>query len=124
MFFLDFSFSLLVLEPDEQLSTLQLLIYLLPPCNCDTLHRLLQFLSTVASHAEDSTDKDGQEVGSYHSHSLASITLWSKDIFIKIRNRDPRIISIKDAIDTVLSSLLKFSCLLQYSPETVVCFSF
>ncbi|NXW13294.1 RHG06 protein, partial [Circaetus pectoralis] len=52
----------LLLEPDEQLSTLQLLIYLLPPCNCDTLHRLLQFLSTVAGHAEDTTDKDGQEI--------------------------------------------------------------
>lgn len=52
----------LVLEPEEQLGTLQLLIYLLPPCNCDTLHRLLQFLSIVARHAEDNVSKDGQEV--------------------------------------------------------------
>ena len=53
----------LVLEPEEQLGTLQLLIYLLPPCNCDTLHRLLQFLSMVARHANDNVSKDGQEVG-------------------------------------------------------------
>ena len=51
-----------MLEPEEQLGTLQLLIYLLPPCNCDTLHRLLQFLSIVARHAEDNVSKDGQEV--------------------------------------------------------------
>lgn len=55
------SLPCVVLEPEEQLGTLQLLIYLLPPCNCDTLHRLLQFLSIVASHAED-VSKDGQEV--------------------------------------------------------------
>ncbi|XP_078067628.1 rho GTPase-activating protein 36 isoform X2 [Mustelus asterias] len=46
----------------EQLSILQLLIYLLPPCNCDTLLRLLELLSKVASHAHDSLDKDGQEM--------------------------------------------------------------
>lgn len=51
-----------VLQPEEQLGTLQLLIYLLPPCNCDTLHRLLQFLSIVARHANDNVSKDGQEV--------------------------------------------------------------
>ncbi|ETE61328.1 Rho GTPase-activating protein 6, partial [Ophiophagus hannah] len=37
----------LLMDPHEQLNTLQLLIYLLPPCNCDTLHRLLQFLATI-----------------------------------------------------------------------------
>lgn len=41
---------------------MQLLLYLLPPCNSDTLHRLLHFLSTVAAHAEDSHDREGQEV--------------------------------------------------------------
>lgn len=51
-----------VLQPEEQLGTLQLLIYLLPPCNCDTLHRLLQFLAIVARHANDNISKDGQEV--------------------------------------------------------------
>ncbi|XP_067903633.1 rho GTPase-activating protein 36 isoform X2 [Heterodontus francisci] len=46
----------------EQFSTLQLLIYLLPPCNCDTLLRLLELLSKVASHAHDSLGEDGQEM--------------------------------------------------------------
>lgn len=45
-----------------QLSMLQLLVYLLPPCNSDTLYRLLQFLDKVAEHAQDFTGPDGQEV--------------------------------------------------------------
>ncbi|XP_043913186.1 rho GTPase-activating protein 6-like [Protopterus annectens] len=50
------------MEMRQQLSVLQLLIYLLPPCNCDTLLRLLQFLSMVASCAYDSVTPDGEEV--------------------------------------------------------------
>ena len=62
-----------MLEPEEQLGTLQLLIYLLPPCNCDTLHRLLQFLSIVARHAEDNVSKDGQEVRPRCRHACAPL---------------------------------------------------
>ena len=65
----NFSFTLIpflicaaVLDSDEQQSVTQLLIYLLPACNSDTLHRLLEFLSTVADHAHGQQDKDGQKV--------------------------------------------------------------
>lgn len=51
-----------VLDRDEQQNVTQLLVYLLPACNSDTLHRLLEFLSTVADHAHDRQDKEGQEV--------------------------------------------------------------
>lgn len=50
-----------MLDPDEQQNVTQLLVYLLPACNSDTLHRLLEFLSTVADRAHDRQDKDGQE---------------------------------------------------------------
>lgn len=50
------------MEGPAQLATLQLLLFLLPPCHSDTLHRLLQFLSEVARHAESSRGPDGQEV--------------------------------------------------------------
>lgn len=50
------------MDSDEQHSVTQLLVYLLPACNSDTLYRLLQFLSTVTDHAPDRLDKDGQEV--------------------------------------------------------------
>ncbi|XP_036379040.1 rho GTPase-activating protein 6-like [Megalops cyprinoides] len=46
----------------EQLSYLQHLLYLLPPCNCDTLLRLLTLLHTVQSHAHDDIGPDNQEV--------------------------------------------------------------
>ncbi|XP_065597437.1 rho GTPase-activating protein 6 isoform X1 [Cyrtonyx montezumae] len=78
----------LLLEPDEQLSTLQLLIYLLPPCNCDTLHRLLQFLSTVAGHAEDTTDKDGQEVTGNKMTSLNLATIFGPNLLHKQKSTD------------------------------------
>lgn len=51
-----------MLDYSDQESALQLLIFLLPPCNSDTLQRLLCLLSTVAAHAEDSLDNGGQEV--------------------------------------------------------------
>ncbi|KAM9020331.1 rho GTPase-activating protein 6 isoform 1-T1 [Ara ararauna] len=78
----------LLLEPDEQLNTLQLLIYLLPPCNCDTLHRLLQFLSTVAGHAEDTTDKDGQEITGNKMTSLNLATIFGPNLLHKQKSTD------------------------------------
>ncbi|NXI81728.1 RHG06 protein, partial [Rhipidura dahli] len=78
----------LLLEPDEQLSTLQLLIYLLPPCNCDTLHRLLQFLSTVAGHAEDTKDKDGQEITGNKMTSLNLATIFGPNLLHKQKSTD------------------------------------
>ncbi|XP_077445513.1 rho GTPase-activating protein 36 [Stigmatopora argus] len=42
-----------LLRGAEQLRYLQHLLYLLPPCNCDTLLRLLTFLHTVHSCAHD-----------------------------------------------------------------------
>ncbi|KAB1253016.1 Rho GTPase-activating protein 6, partial [Camelus dromedarius] len=78
----------LLLEPEEQLSTLQLLIYLLPPCNCDTLHRLLQFLSIVARHAEDDVSKDGQEVTGNKMTSLNLATIFGPNLLHKQKSSD------------------------------------
>ncbi|XP_048884639.1 LOW QUALITY PROTEIN: rho GTPase-activating protein 36 [Brienomyrus brachyistius] len=50
------------LREPEQLPYLQLLLYLLPPCNCDTLLQLLGLLHIVQEHAEDKRGPDGQEV--------------------------------------------------------------
>ncbi|XP_060089943.1 rho GTPase-activating protein 6 isoform X2 [Heteronotia binoei] len=78
----------LLLEPHEQLSTLQLLIYLLPPCNCDTLHRLLQFLATVASHAEDRIDQDSQEIPGNKMTSLNLATIFGPNLLHKQKTTD------------------------------------
>lgn len=55
-------FFFAVLDYSDQASAIQLLIFLLPPCNSDTLQCLLCLLSTVAKHAEDKLDNNGQEV--------------------------------------------------------------
>lgn len=78
----------LLLQPEEQLGTLQLLIYLLPPCNCDTLHRLLQFLSIVARHANDNVSKDGQEVTGNKMTSLNLATIFGPNLLHKQKLSD------------------------------------
>ncbi|XP_037335826.2 rho GTPase-activating protein 36 isoform X2 [Pungitius pungitius] len=50
------------LKGADQLQYLQHLLYLLPPCNCDTLLRLLHLLHTVQSYAQDSVGTDDQEI--------------------------------------------------------------
>lgn len=60
---LEFSSSLpAVLRGADQLHYLQHLLYLLPPCNCDTLLRLLTLLHTVQSFAQDSIGTNDEEV--------------------------------------------------------------
>ncbi|XP_029931404.1 rho GTPase-activating protein 36 isoform X1 [Myripristis murdjan] len=51
-----------LLRGAEQLQYLQHLLYLLPPCNCDTLLRLLTLLHTVQSYAQDSISTNDEEI--------------------------------------------------------------
>uniref|UniRef100_A0A8C2XK64 Rho GTPase activating protein 36 n=2 Tax=Cyclopterus lumpus TaxID=8103 RepID=A0A8C2XK64_CYCLU len=46
----------------DQLQYLQHLLYLLPPCNCDTLLRLLSLLHTVQSFSQDSVGTNEEEI--------------------------------------------------------------
>ncbi|XP_070606929.1 rho GTPase-activating protein 6 isoform X5 [Erythrolamprus reginae] len=78
----------LLMDPHEQQNTLQLLICLLPPCNCDTLHRLLQFLATVASHAEDRKDEDSQEIPGNKMTSLNLATIFGPNLLHKQKTTD------------------------------------
>ncbi|XP_006881859.1 PREDICTED: rho GTPase-activating protein 36-like isoform X2 [Elephantulus edwardii] len=50
------------LKPEDQLSALQLLVYLMPPCHSDTLERLLKALHMITENCEDSIGIDGQLV--------------------------------------------------------------
>lgn len=58
------------MEVPAQLVVLQLLLFVLPPCHSDTLHRLLRFLSKVAQHAKSSWGPNGQEVRLAHKDQL------------------------------------------------------
>ncbi|XP_040600542.1 rho GTPase-activating protein 36 isoform X2 [Mesocricetus auratus] len=50
------------LKPQDQVSALQLLVYLMPPCHSDTLERLLKALHKITEYCEDSIGVDGQLV--------------------------------------------------------------
>ncbi|XP_010884966.1 rho GTPase-activating protein 6 isoform X2 [Esox lucius] len=78
----------MLLDCEEQPSATQLLIYLLPACNCDTLHRLLQFLATVASHAHDSLDKDGRQVTGNKMTALNLATIFGPNLLHKQKSSD------------------------------------
>nr|XP_057906519.1 rho GTPase-activating protein 6 isoform X2 [Doryrhamphus excisus] len=77
-----------LLDPDEQHNVTQLLVYLLPVCNSDTLHRLLEFLSTVADHAHDQQDKDGQEITGNKMTSLNLATIFGPNLLHKLKSSD------------------------------------
>ncbi|XP_071321074.1 rho GTPase-activating protein 6-like isoform X1 [Trachinotus anak] len=77
-----------LLDPDEQQNVAQLLVYLLPACNSDTLHRLLEFLSTVADHAHDRQDKDGHEVTGNKMTSLNLATIFGPNLLHKQKSSD------------------------------------
>ncbi|KAM9328577.1 rho GTPase-activating protein 6-like isoform 2-T2 [Pholidichthys leucotaenia] len=77
-----------LLDADEQQSATQLLVYLLPACNSDTLHCLLEFLSTVADHAQDQQVKDGQEVTGNKMTSLNLATIFGPNLLHKQKNSD------------------------------------
>lgn len=78
----------LALEPGRRLGALQLLVCLLPPCNCDTLQRLLRFLSTVARHAEDHVGRDGREVPGNKMTSLNLATIFGPNLLHKQKSSD------------------------------------
>ncbi|XP_060888553.1 rho GTPase-activating protein 6-like isoform X2 [Labrus mixtus] len=77
-----------LLDHDEQTTVTQLLVYLLPACNSDTLHRLLEFLSTVTDHAQDRQDKDGQEITGNKMTSLNLATIFGPNLLHKQKSSD------------------------------------
>uniref|UniRef100_A0A3P8NZ52 Rho-GAP domain-containing protein n=1 Tax=Astatotilapia calliptera TaxID=8154 RepID=A0A3P8NZ52_ASTCA len=72
----------------EQDSAIQLLVFMLPPCNSDTLQRLLSLLSTVSAHAEDSLDSEGHKVTGNKMTSLNLATVFGPNLLHKQKNSD------------------------------------
>ncbi|XP_072253068.1 rho GTPase-activating protein 6-like isoform X1 [Leuresthes tenuis] len=78
----------LLLDYSDQQSAIQLLIFLLPPCNSDTLQHLLYLLSTVSMHAEDSLDSKGREISGNKMTSLNLATIFGPNLLHKQKNSD------------------------------------
>lgn len=77
-----------LLEPSEQERALQLLVFLLPPCNSDTLQRLLRLLSTVAAHADDALDGAGRKIPGNKMTPLNLATIFGPNLLHKAKNPD------------------------------------
>ncbi|KAF7689606.1 rho GTPase-activating protein 6 isoform X1 [Silurus meridionalis] len=77
-----------LLDPEDQQLVTQLLVYLLPPCNSDTLQRLLEFLYIVAQHAQNGYDKDGQEVTGNKMTSINLATIFGPNLLHKQKSSD------------------------------------
>ncbi|NXF35309.1 RHG06 protein, partial [Nyctibius bracteatus] len=106
-----------------QLAALQLLLFLLPPCHSDTLHRLLRFLSEVARHAESSRGPDGQEIPGNKMTVSNLATIFGPNILQKEKpgEKDAGAVSFEDsaAIILVLQRLIEHhQTFFTVSPET------
>ncbi|XP_069469217.1 rho GTPase-activating protein 6-like isoform X2 [Ambystoma mexicanum] len=110
--------------PEDQLAVLQLLIYLLPPCNGDTLLRILEFLDKVAQHAQDSCGHDGEEVPGNKMTIGNLATIFGPNLLQreKVAEKDYNMhsLGIEDsaAIITVIQRLIEnYKTLFMVSPE-------
>ncbi|KAM6381677.1 rho GTPase-activating protein 36 [Pluvialis apricaria] len=110
------------MEGPAQLAALQLLLFLLPPCHSDTLHRLLRFLSEVARHAESSWGPDGQEIPGNKMTISNLATIFGPNILQKEKpgEKDTGAMNFEDsaAIILVLQRLIEhYQTLFMVSPE-------
>uniref|UniRef100_A0A8C3SQH1 Rho-GAP domain-containing protein n=1 Tax=Chelydra serpentina TaxID=8475 RepID=A0A8C3SQH1_CHESE len=90
-----------------------LLVYLLPPCNSDTLYQLLQFLNKVAQHAQDSIGPERQEIPGNKMTASNLATIFGPNLLQreKLLERDPSAhameIEYSASIILVLQSLIE-----------------
>ncbi|XP_014346308.1 rho GTPase-activating protein 36 isoform X2 [Latimeria chalumnae] len=102
----------------DQISVLQLLIFLLPPCNCDTLNCLLQLLDKVASYAQDSIGPDREELPGNKMTAFNLATIFGPNLLQKDLN--PQSYGVEDSaaiIAVVLRLLEDHETLFTVSPE-------
>ncbi|KFW62771.1 Rho GTPase-activating protein 6, partial [Pygoscelis adeliae] len=110
------------MEGPAQLAALQLLLFLLPPCHSDTLHRLLRFLSEVARHAESSRGPDGQEIPGNKMTVSNLATIFGPNVLQKEKpgEKDVGAMNFEDstAVILVLQRLIEhYQALFMVSPE-------
>ncbi|NXD02715.1 RHG06 protein, partial [Certhia familiaris] len=114
--------STATMEGPAQLDTLQLLLFLLPPCHSDTLLRLLRFLAEVARHAESSWDPEGHEIPGNKMTVSNLATVFGPNILQKEKpgEKDAVALNFEDsaAIILVLQRLIEHHhSLFMVSPE-------
>ncbi|XP_058480737.1 rho GTPase-activating protein 36 isoform X2 [Solea solea] len=92
----------------EQINYLQHLLYLLPPCNCDTLLRLLTLLHTVQSFAQDSIGTNDEEIPGNKMTSANLAVIFGPNLLQKERGGDvsPQAMGIEDSTAIISVTLV------------------
>ncbi|XP_026123819.1 rho GTPase-activating protein 6-like isoform X2 [Carassius auratus] len=102
-----------LLRGADQLTYLQQLLYLLPPCNCDTLLRLLTLLHTVQENANSSTGPNQKEISGNKMTSANLAVIFGPNLLQKERGSErelsPQALGIEDstAIISVILMLIQ-----------------
>nr|XP_020479382.1 rho GTPase-activating protein 6-like isoform X2 [Monopterus albus]XP_020479383.1 rho GTPase-activating protein 6-like isoform X2 [Monopterus albus] len=88
-----------LLRGADQLQYLQHLLYLLPPCNCDTLLRLLTLLHTVQGFAQDSVGTNDEEIPGNKMTAANLAVIFGPNLLQKERGGDvsPHAMGIEDS---------------------------
>ncbi|KAL2079661.1 hypothetical protein ACEWY4_025405 [Coilia grayii] len=86
-----------LLRGAKQLSYVQQLLYLLPPCNCDTLLCLLTLLHTVQEHAQDTTGTDQQEISGNKMTATNLAVIFGPNLLQKDRELSSQGLGIEDS---------------------------
>ncbi|KAJ4948346.1 hypothetical protein JOQ06_019881 [Pogonophryne albipinna] len=97
-----------LLRGSDQLLFLQLLLYLLPPCNCDTLLRLLSLLHTVQSYAQDSVGTNDEEIPGNKMTAANLAVIFGPNLLQKERGGEscPLSMGIEDSSAIISVTLL------------------
>ncbi|XP_039997449.1 rho GTPase-activating protein 36 isoform X2 [Xiphias gladius] len=97
-----------LLRGADQLQYLQHLLYLLPPCNCDTLLRLLTFLHTVQSFAQDSIGTKDEEIPGNKMTAANLAVIFGPNLLQRERGGDvsPHAMGIEDSTAIISVTLV------------------
>ncbi|XP_051537054.1 rho GTPase-activating protein 6-like isoform X3 [Myxocyprinus asiaticus] len=99
-----------LLRGADQLTYLQQLLYLLPPCNCDTLLRLLTLLHTVQENAQNSTGPNKEEISGNKMTAANLAVIFGPNLLQKERGSErelsPQALGIEDSTAVISVTLL------------------
>ncbi|KAG1928261.1 rho GTPase-activating protein [Pimephales promelas] len=94
----------------DQLTYLQQLLYLLPPCNCDTLLRLLTLLHLVQENAKSSTGPNQQEISGNKMTAANLAVIFGPNLLQKERGSErelsPQALGIEDSTAIISVTLM------------------
>ncbi|KAM8881794.1 rho GTPase-activating protein 36 isoform 2-T2 [Synchiropus picturatus] len=97
-----------LLRGAEQFQYLQHLLYLLPPCNCDTLLRLLTLLHTVQSFAQDGVGPNEEEITGNKMTAANLAVIFGPNLLQRERGGDlsPQAMGIEDSTAIISVTLV------------------